>query len=100
MTMTERFGVKLNAYPKNTGDFIRYRPYFPLDETLGHLHRNKECYLLHPVRETWRTKRAYLYEALSNSKYNIIQKHKNTFSIRISAICRSLSAGKKAPEKQ
>lgn len=50
VTMTEILGFKLHAYPTATGDSIRYRPYFPLDETVRLLHGNKECYLLHPVR--------------------------------------------------
>ena len=50
VTMTERFGYKLNAYPLATGNSIRYRPYFQLDETVRLLHRNKNGFLLHPVR--------------------------------------------------
>ncbi len=49
VSMTKILGFKLNAYPTTTGNSIRYRPYFPLDETFSLLHTNKECYLLHPV---------------------------------------------------
>jgi hypothetical protein len=72
VTMAERFGVKLNAYPKKTGDSIRYRPYFPLDETLGKLHRNKECYLIHPVpRDMEDETRVFVRSALKQQiQYN------------------------------
>jgi hypothetical protein len=72
VTMTQRFGVKLNAYPKSTGNSIRYRPYFPLDETLGQLHRNKECYLLHPVpRDIKDETRVFVRSALKQQiQYN------------------------------
>ncbi|WP_410514554.1 hypothetical protein PaeBR_09295 [Paenibacillus sp. BR2-3] len=49
VTMTERYGFELNAYPASTGSSIRYRPYFALDETIGLLNGNEKGYLLHPV---------------------------------------------------
>ncbi|WP_229750352.1 hypothetical protein [Paenibacillus nasutitermitis] len=72
VTMTERFGYKLNAYPKSVGNSIRYRPYFPLDETLGQLHRNKACYLLHPVpRDMGDETRAFVRSAIKQQiQYN------------------------------
>ncbi|GGD75520.1 hypothetical protein [Paenibacillus nasutitermitis] len=72
VTMTERFGVKLHAYPKTTGDFIRYRPHFPLDETLGQLYRNTSCYLIHPVpRDMGDETRAFVRSALKQHiQYN------------------------------
>lgn len=72
VTMTERFDYKLNTYPKSTGDSIRYRPHFPLDETLSLLHWNKKCYLLHPVpRDMKDETRVFVQSALKQQvQYN------------------------------
>lgn len=77
VTMTDLLGFELNAYPTETGNSIRYRPYFPLDETVHLLHSNKNCFLLHPVRRDINDEtRAFINRALKQKIQFHIEKRR------------------------
>lgn len=64
-TMAERLGSKLHAYQEEVADTIRYRPHYPLDETILTLNEQDKCFMFHPIyREMANETRAFIREAM------------------------------------
>lgn len=64
-TMVDRLGTEIHSYKKEVAITIRYRPHFHLDEVIGYLNREPNCYLFHPIyRRMEDESRCFIREAM------------------------------------
>ncbi|NGM82838.1 hypothetical protein G5B47_10475 [Paenibacillus sp. 7124] len=65
VTMTDRLGFSLHAYPEDASSSIRYRPYFPLDEIVSLMNGKPDSTLVHPVYRNLKDEaRSFIREAM------------------------------------
>lgn len=67
-TITNRLGYVLHSYRDDVASTIRYRPHYPLDETIISLNKRADCFLIHPVFRNMKDEtRAFIREAMKRS---------------------------------
>jgi hypothetical protein len=69
VTMVKMLGFDLHAYPKSTGNSIRYRPHFHLDETVSLLYKNQNAFLLHPIHRNMKDETRAFINSMLKQKF-------------------------------